>query len=108
VTSQWVVESARDIGIRRAIGASAPQIVTWFTHRLAWVVIPGSAAGLLLVAGAFRLLVANIEGISAPSVTQLLMVGGVTLALVLAAAALPLRRALITDAKTLMQEHAAA
>ena len=103
LTAFWVEHSAQELGVRRAIGAADTQILGWFARRWAAVVVPGLICGLLLQAAANRLVVAGIEGLQAPSWLQiaigLVLIGACSVG----AAVEPLRRALNTDATSLMR-----
>lgn len=99
----WVAQSAQDLGVRRAIGASDRQIVDWFARRWAAVVVPGFVCGLLLQAAASRIVVAGIDGLQPPSWLQLAIGFALIVGCSVAATVAPLLRALNTDATSLMR-----
>jgi putative ABC transport system permease protein len=101
VSAHWVHEAARDIGIRRAVGASDRHIAWWLGARLAGMVVPGAAGGVVLMAAAFQIVLAAIEQIGSPGIAQVTGVGaGVAIALLIATV-VPFRRALSMDAREL-------
>jgi putative ABC transport system permease protein len=103
LTAFWVVQSAPDLGVRRAIGAGDRQILAWFTRQWAAVVVPGLICGLLLQAVANRIVVAGIEGLQPPSWPQIAIGLALIGACSVGAAVAPLLRALNTDAVSLMR-----
>ena len=102
MTSGWVAESAREIGIRRAIGASQLQIGQWFARRCAAILGFGFAGGLVLTLAVFRLVIAHIEAVHEPTVTQLITVAVSAVSCVALGMVSPLRRAMTLNATTLV------
>jgi predicted permease len=98
VTSHFVAESAHDIAIRRAIGASHLQILRWFGWRCAAILLAGLTGGLLLTMSAFRLLIANITGVRQPTLIELVVIGAAAVACMMLGMAAPVRRALGVNA----------
>jgi len=98
-----VVSSMRSIAVRRAVGASDRQILSWYGSRWARIVLPGLIGGGVLQMWWTSALVAAIQGLQAP--TPIVVTTGTALMVVAAAgaAAAPLRRALTTDNAALMQ-----
>jgi ABC-type antimicrobial peptide transport system permease subunit len=54
--SNEVEQSARDIGVRMALGASRPRILTMVLKRVAWMLAAGTAAGFALTLIARKLI----------------------------------------------------
>ena len=100
----WSVTSAkRTIAVRRAIGASDRQILSWYVSEWVTIVVPGLAGGWILQSLWTSTLVAAIQGLQAP--TPIVEIFGTSLMAVAAAVAamVPLRRALVADSSSLMR-----
>jgi ABC-type antimicrobial peptide transport system permease subunit len=97
VLAYQVSQRSREIGIRMALGAATTSIFGMVLREGAAIVLVGTAIGL---AGAFMLrqtLQAQLYEIGAMDPTVIATVGGVLLAVALAATLLPARRAAKTD-----------
>jgi predicted permease len=104
LTSWSVTSSKRSLAVRRAIGATDRQILSWYVSEWAKIVVPGLAGGWILQSLWTSTLVAAIQGLQAP--TPFVEIFGTSLMAVAAAVAamVPLRRALVADSSTLMRE----
>jgi len=101
LTSWSVTSSRRNIAVRRAVGASDRQILSWYTSQSARVVVPGLVGGWVLQSLWTSALVASIQGLQPPSALVVLL-GTSLMAVAAATAALvPLRRALTADGSAL-------
>jgi predicted permease len=87
----------REIGIRVALGATRRDVVSLFLGSGARLAGAGVAIGLLLAAGATRLLSSMLFGVTPMDVTTLAGVSALLFAIALAASGLPARRAARTD-----------
>jgi putative ABC transport system permease protein len=103
LTSWSVSASKRSIAVRRAVGASDRQIVSWYVAQWARTVVPGLIGGWMLQSFWTSALIAAIQGLQAP--TPLVVLSGTGLMAVAAAGAamVPLRRALAADSVTLIR-----
>jgi putative ABC transport system permease protein len=102
LTAYWVEASRRELGIRRALGASHRDVLAWFATKWAAVVGPAVLAGLLLQLALLRTTQSQIEAVQSASIGQLAL--GTTAFAVYAAlaAAAALMRALRADERVLM------
>ena len=92
-----VAQRTREIGIRRAIGAGAPQVVRMVGTRIGWQVLIGLACGVALALPWSALLANPLMQTRAYDVTIFAAVTALVLAVALLAAFAPLRRALRVD-----------
>jgi putative ABC transport system permease protein len=99
----WVEASGRELGIRRAIGASDRSILAWFTKRWLRVVGPALIAATLIQVGVLRVATTAIEGLQSASVGQLVTGGAIVVLYAAAASAFALWRALRVDPRVLMR-----
>ena len=103
LTAYWVEASRRELGIRRALGASHRDVVAWFATKWVAVVGPAVLAGLLLQLALLRTTLSQIEAVQ-PATMGHLALGTTAVAFYAAfAAAAALIRALQTDGRVLMQ-----
>jgi hypothetical protein len=103
VFSYVVHERTREIGIRMAIGARAPQVVRLVLGSTAWATLGGLAGGLLgslLVSG---LLTGQLYGVSRLDPTAYAMVAAVLSVAATTASWLPARRATRIDPATALR-----
>lgn len=97
-------DNPRDpIAVRRAIGASDRQIVSWYVSEWATVVVPGLAGGWILQWFWTSTLVAAIQGLQAPTAFAVILGISVMAVAAALAAMVPLRRALVADSSSLMR-----
>lgn len=103
LTTHWVAASGRELGIRRAVGASHGSIVWWFGRRWLGLLTPAILVGLALQAVVLRFASASVQGLRPATVEEL--IAGVDLVTVLgaAAAAVALRRALRVNPQLLVR-----
>ena len=103
LTTHWVAASGRELGIRRAVGASHGSVVWWFGRRWLGLLAPAILVGLALQAVVLRFASASIQGLRPATVEEL--IAGVALVTVLgaAAAAVALRRALRVNPQLLVR-----
>jgi predicted permease len=97
VISNLVVQRQREFGVRIALGANRATIAKLVLGRASVVAIAGVASGLLLSVLASRLLLASLYHTSQYDPVVLCLIPTVLLAVVLAAAWLPARRAAGVD-----------
>lgn len=103
LTTHWVAASGRELGIRRAVGASHGSIVWWFGRRWLGLLTPAILVGLAMQAVVLRFASASVQGLRPATVEELIT--GITLVTVLgaAAAAVALRRALRVNPQLLVR-----
>lgn len=82
-----VVRRSKEIGIRRALGATAGEIVKMLVHQTAWVLAGGLAAGGIAAILLSRAVTAILFGLEPGDPGALLMAGAVLLAVATAATA---------------------
>jgi predicted permease len=97
VIARAVTERAREIGIRRALGAGSSDVVTFLSRRMIWLLTAGIAMGLLTALALTRLITSQLWGVSPGD--PLTYVGAAVVVVVAAATAsvVPTRRALALD-----------
>jgi putative ABC transport system permease protein len=100
----WVQAARRELGIRRAVGASHRDVLAWFGRRWASVVLPASALGVLLQFALMRATASRIESVQSASLVHLLVGTLVVVAYASGAAGTALVQALRVDEKVLFQE----
>ncbi len=103
LTAYWVQTSSRELGIRRAVGASHLSIVAWFAAKWVRVIGPALAVGTLIHVGLLQSAMSAIEGLQPPTVASLVAAAGAVTLYAAFASAVALRRALRTDAQVLMR-----
>ena len=103
LTMYWVQAARRELGIRRAVGASHRDVLRWFIRRWTLVLAPALAMGMLLQFGLMRMASSQVEGVQPASVLHLLVGALVVVAYASGAAGTALRRALQTDEKVLLR-----
>jgi len=97
VISYSVVQRTGEIGVRMALGASAPDTVRMIVREALWVVGIGVALGLAGALGAARFIEGMLYGIEATDPMTYAGVGMLVIALGAIAAAIPARRATGVD-----------
>lgn len=103
LTVYWVEVSRRELGIRRALGASHRDVLAWIGTKWAAVAGPAVVAGLLLQFAVLRTIVSQLEGVQPASIGHLAL-GTTAVAFYTAAvAAAALMRALRADEHVLMR-----
>jgi putative ABC transport system permease protein len=105
VMSHLVTRRRRDWGIRIALGLAPSRVIIGVVSRGAWLVVGGSAIGIVLYAAQARFLSSLIYGVRP---VDLLSIMGSVLALVLVgilAALVPAARASRTDPATVLREQ---
>jgi predicted lysophospholipase L1 biosynthesis ABC-type transport system permease subunit len=103
LTTWWVESSSRELGIRRAVGASHASILAWYTKRWLGVVAPALIAGAALQAVLLRTAAPAIEGLQPASLGQLVVGAAIVALYAGAASGVALRRALRVDVQDLMR-----
>jgi predicted permease len=103
VAAYAVTRRTREIGIRMALGARRADVVAMVLHQGLWLAIVGLAIGLLLSAGASRLLVGFLFGV--PPLDPVIFAGAAALfaAVGVAACYVPARRATRIDPLTALR-----
>jgi putative ABC transport system permease protein len=94
VLAYQVGQRVREIGVRRALGASNRGIVRLVMRQGAWQLGVGLGVGLLLALGFARLLSGVLFGVSAHDPLTFVAVAGLLAVVTLLASAVPTRRAL--------------
>ncbi len=95
----------REIGIRVALGATRRDVASLFLGSGARLAGVGVAIGLLLAAGATRLLSSMLFGVTPMDVTTLAGVSALLFGIALAASGLPARRAARTDPAVVLRNE---
>jgi predicted permease len=105
LVSYAVLQRTKEIAIRLALGADRMEIFTAVLRRFAWPVVVGLVAGVVITAGLSQILRRALYGISGLDPISYMGAMGILLAILAAAALLPLRRAFRLDiARTLHSE----
>ena len=102
VTSYDVGQRAREIGIRLALGAGRPAVMRMVVAGGVRIASGGIAAGAVLALAAARLVAGLLFGVSAADPSTYVVLGAVMLAMAVAAAYLPARRAARINPRALM------
>lgn len=101
LTLHWVNSARRELGIRRAVGASDSAILSWFTRRWIAVLAPAVVAGVALQVLLLRATVASVEGIRPAQIAEVVS-GALVVTFIAGAAALfAVSRALRVDPREL-------
>jgi putative ABC transport system permease protein len=103
VVSYTSASRQREIGIRLALGARAPDVLRSVFSRLALTSGVGLAAGLIVTASVSAMAASFLYGVEARDTRLLTLTAGVVGAAALAAAVVPVRRALATDPVQVMK-----
>ena len=103
VFSYVVHERTREIGIRMAIGAQAPQVIRVVLGSTAWATLGGLAGGFLASFVVSRFLTGQLYGVSRLDPTAYLMVATVLMVAATLATWLPARRATRVDPATALR-----
>jgi len=103
LTLCWVQTSKRELGIRRAIGATHRDVLIWFGRRWGVVMVPAVAAGVLIQFALMRTTASQTEAVQPASLAHLLVGTLMVVAYSSGAAGTALLRALRTDEKVLLQ-----
>jgi putative ABC transport system permease protein len=105
VISYSVVQRTGEIGVRMALGASAPDTVRMIVREALWVVGIGVALGVAGALGAARFIEGMLYGIEPTDPMTYVSVGAVVVALGAIAAAIPARRATSVDPVIALREE---
>jgi putative ABC transport system permease protein len=97
VVAYAVGRRTREIGIRIALGASAPSVLALMLRRTMRPVVIGAVLGVVLAMGASRVLSSVLFGVSPADPIALIAAAFVVTAVAFAAGALPARRAARVD-----------
>jgi ABC-type antimicrobial peptide transport system permease subunit len=97
LTSDLSQRATREIGIRKALGATRTQIVSLFVYQTARPTIPGVLAGILLGTAILRTLASEFEGIQSSRLWVVLAVAASFSVLVIVATWTAARRAADVD-----------
>ncbi|MGH9163089.1 MAG: ABC transporter permease [Vicinamibacteraceae bacterium] len=103
LTVYWVEASRRELGIRRALGASHRDVLAWFAAKWGGVVGPAVLAGLLLQFMVLRATASQIEAVQPASIGHLALGTTAVAFCAAAAAAVALIRALRANEHVLMR-----
>jgi putative ABC transport system permease protein len=105
VISYSVAERTREIGIRAALGASAPDIVRLIIGNGMFIVGVGLTVGVVAALGATRLLQGSLYGVSTADPATFALVSAVLLAVALIAQAVPVARAMRVDPTVALRQE---
>jgi len=97
VVSYMAVQRTREVGIRIALGAQSADVFRLFLREALGLAVVGVAVGLALAAGATRLLSGMLFGVRPTDPLTYLAVSALLALVVLAASAVPARRAARTN-----------
>ena len=103
LTMYWVETARRELGIRRALGASHRDVFTWFGRRWAMVLAAAIATGMLMQFALMRMTASQVEAIEPAGLIHLAVGTLAVVAYASAAASMALMRALRIDEKVLLQ-----
>jgi predicted permease len=103
VLQRFVASRTREIGVRRALGASSSQVVRLVVARAAGVALAGGVAGAVLASLAGRALGGLLYGVAPAGVDTLLVAMMAVALLVALCAAVPALRALRVDPVTALR-----
>ena len=103
LSQYWVHASRRELGIRRAVGASHLDVLGWFSRRWGAVILPAVGVGIVIQFVLMRTTASQVEGIQPASVVHLAAGTVMIFAYASAAAGTALWRALRTDARVLLR-----
>jgi predicted permease len=104
VMAYMVSQRTREIGVRVALGARPAQIVGSMLHSAGVLAGAGTAMGIAVAAGAYRMLGALLYGVSSFDAGTYLTAIGVLLVVALVAALIPSRRAVSIDPTRALRE----
>jgi ABC-type antimicrobial peptide transport system permease subunit len=105
IVSYAVSQRSKEIAIRLALGANRIEIFSAVLRRFAWPVLIGLVAGVVITAGLSQVLHRGLYGISGLDPISYMGAMAILIAILAAAAALPVRRAFQIDiARTLHSE----
>jgi len=93
LTAHTVQRSTREIGVRKALGATAEGIAGMLLARSARLALASGSVGLLMGMGLLGLLRSEVEGVERPAAWLLLISLAAFIAVVATATYLPSRRA---------------
>ena len=97
VIARAVTERAREIGIRRALGAASTDVVTFLSRRMVWLLSVGIAIGLLTALALTRLIASQLWGVSPGDPITYIASALVVMIAATLASVMPTRRALALD-----------
>src|SRR5205823_14926170 len=97
VTAYAVAQRTREIGVRMAIGASAGKVVGMVLAGALRTVLIGLAIGAAFALAGARLIASQLYGVSARDPLTFVAIGGLLLAVALAASGIPALRAARID-----------
>jgi hypothetical protein len=100
-----VSQRAKEIAIRLALGANRTEIFSAVLRRFAWPVLLGLVAGVAITAGLSQILRRGLYGISGLDPVSYLGAIAVLIAILAAAALLPIRRAFRLDVARILQSE---
>jgi putative ABC transport system permease protein len=103
LTAHWVEVSRRELGIRRALGASHRHVLMWFAAKWGAVVVPAVMAGLVLQYLLLHTTGSQIDGVQPASLWHLALGTTAVTLYATAAAAAALLRALRADERVLIR-----
>jgi macrolide transport system ATP-binding/permease protein len=97
LVSYWVNQRARDIAIRRAIGASVSNILALVVRQGLSLAVAGLLVGLVIGVALARMAAGLLYGVSFGNPVPYLAAAGALLVVVLLATLLPARKAVVAD-----------
>ncbi len=105
LVSYAVSQRTREIAIRLALGAKRAEIVSAVLHRFLWPVVAGLVAGVGLTAALSQILRRALWGVSGLDPLSYVGAIGLLVAILAAAALLPIRRALRLDVARILHSE---
>jgi putative ABC transport system permease protein len=103
VVSHIVTQRTREIGVRRAIGATPGQVLRMILGEGLTQVGLGIVAGMAIALGTARLLSALLYGVTSASVTPYIALAALLVIVTIAACLAPARRAMNVDPVTVLR-----
>jgi ABC-type antimicrobial peptide transport system permease subunit len=105
LVSYAVSQRTKEIAIRLAVGANRAEIFTSVLRRFAWPVFIGLASGVAITAGLSQILRRGLYGISGLDPISYIGAMALLIAILVAGAMLPIRRAFELDIARILQSE---
>ncbi|HEX6993680.1 MAG TPA: FtsX-like permease family protein [Gammaproteobacteria bacterium] len=105
VLAYGVAQRAREIGLRFALGAPAERIRAMVLRQVGWTLLIGAALGVAAAVALGRSIRGLLFGVAPVDVSALVVATGALVVVALAAAYLPLRRALAVEPSVVLRDE---